>query len=42
MYECIIYAWPVIFSLSDGGVGGGDGTLMHVEVGGNQCSEEGV
>lgn len=42
MYECIIYAWPVIFSLSDGGVGGGDGTLTHVEVGGNQCSEEGV
>lgn len=23
MYECIIYAWPVIPSLSDGGVGGG-------------------
>ncbi|KAI2659328.1 Membrane-associated guanylate kinase, WW and PDZ domain-containing protein 1 [Labeo rohita] len=29
-------------SLSDRGVGGGDGTSTHVEVGGKRCSEEGA
>lgn len=42
MHECIIYARPVRCSLSDRGVGGGDGTSTHVEVGGKRCSEEGA